>query len=112
MHQTEGMRHASMNLGQAVAVCLYELVRNPQAKALQQTVQRATAEDLERLTQLTLEMMETSGYARRHPANFDETLVRRLVLRMGLDGPHALAWTGILRQVLWKIRNAKGEVEG
>ena len=49
--------------------------------------------------------MEASGYAQRHPANFDETLVRRLVLHMGLDRPHALAWTGILRQVLWKLRN-------
>lgn len=27
MHSHEGLRHASMNLGQAVAVCLYELVR-------------------------------------------------------------------------------------
>src|ERR1700761_1915524 len=30
MHATPGMRHASMNLGQAVAVCLYELIRDPQ----------------------------------------------------------------------------------
>ncbi len=28
MQQYEGLRHASMNLGQAVAVCLYELVRD------------------------------------------------------------------------------------
>ena len=108
MHQTEGMRHASMNLGQAAAVCLYELVRNPEAKkpeaeSLQELLEPATAEDLERLTQLTIDVMETSGYAQRHPANFDETLVRRLVLHMGLDRPHALAWTGILRQVLWKL---------
>src|SRR5580692_8309022 len=27
MHQTPGLRHASMNLGQAAAVCLYELIR-------------------------------------------------------------------------------------
>src|ERR1700742_904193 len=27
MHSTPGLRHASMNLGQAAAVCLYELVR-------------------------------------------------------------------------------------
>src|ERR1700742_3541201 len=29
MHVTPGLRHASMNLGQAAAVCLYELVRQP-----------------------------------------------------------------------------------
>jgi TrmH family RNA methyltransferase len=107
MHQTAGMRHASMNLGQAAAVCLYGLVRNPETESLLEPIQGATADDLERLTQLTIEMMETSGYAQRHPANFDETLVRRLVLHMGLDRPHALAWTGILRQVLWKLRNPK-----
>jgi tRNA/rRNA methyltransferase len=105
MHQTAGMRHASMNLGQAAAVCLYELVRNPETEPLQKPIHGATAEDMERLTQLTIELMEASGYAQRHPANFDETLVRRLVFHMGLDRPHALAWTGILRQVMWKLRN-------
>jgi len=112
MHQTAGMRHASMNLGQAAAVCLYELVRNPEAESLQEPVESAIGEDLERLTQLTIEVMENSGYAQRHPANFDETLVRRLVLHMGLDRPHALAWTGILRQVLWKLGNPKDAAEG
>ncbi len=109
MHHTPGMRHASMNLGQAAAVCLYELVRDPDAEPLEQSPQAATAEDLERLTQLAIEVMETSGYANRHPANFDETLVRRLVLHMGLDRPHALAWTGILRQVMWKLRNPRSK---
>jgi TrmH family RNA methyltransferase len=104
MHRTEGMRHASMNLGQAAAVCLYELVRDAAAKPSREAVEGATGEDLERLSQILIEVMESSGYARRHPANFDETLVRRLVLSMGLDRSHALAWTGILRQVLWKLR--------
>src|SRR5208283_2282028 len=31
MQQREGERHLSLNLGQAVAVCLYELVREPPA---------------------------------------------------------------------------------
>jgi TrmH family RNA methyltransferase len=105
MHQTPDMRHASMNLGQAVAVCLYELVRNPKAEPLRELVPNPTADDLERLTQLVMEVMQESGYAHRHPANFDEILVRRLVLHMSLDRPHALAWTGILRQVLWKLQN-------
>jgi TrmH family RNA methyltransferase len=107
MHETEGMRHASMNLGQAAAVCLYELVRDPEAKVLMEPVQRATGEDLERLTQLTVEVMEASGYGQRRPAHFDETLVRRLVFYMGLDRPHALAWTGVLRQLLWKLRTPR-----
>src|SRR5580704_4619912 len=31
MHSTPGLRHASMNLGQAAAVCLYELVRQAES---------------------------------------------------------------------------------
>jgi len=104
MHQTAGMRHASMNLGQAVAVCLYELVRSDEPLAPQDVAQGASAADLERLTRLVIEVMAASEYSHRHPANFDEVQVRRLVRQMGLDRSHALAWTGILRQVLWKLR--------
>jgi TrmH family RNA methyltransferase len=110
MHRTEGMRHASMNLGQAVAVCLYELVRDSAAPSLRHAVQPAPAADLERLTELLSDVMETTGYAHRHPANFEETLVRQLVRQMNLDRSHALAWTGILRQILWKLRPADAPV--
>ena len=108
MHQTEGMRHASMNLGQAAAVCLYELVRDAESESPQESVERASAARPGAAHPThDQRAMETSGYAQRHPANFDETLVRRLVLHMGLDRPHALAWTGILRQLLWKLRNTE-----
>ncbi len=109
MHQTEGMRHASMNLGQAVAVCLYELVREAAAPGSHAPAAGALSADLDRLAHLLMQVMEESGYSRRHPANFDETLVRRLVRHMGLDRSHALAWMGILRQVLWKLYSGKGE---
>ena len=39
----------SMNLGQAVAVCLYELIRDSKATREAEKVQRATAEELERI---------------------------------------------------------------
>jgi tRNA/rRNA methyltransferase len=109
MHQTEGMRHASMNLGQAVAVCLYELIRNEAATSLNAAQPGASSADLERLTLLLSEVMEASEYQRRHPANFDETLVRRLVRAMNLDRSRALAWTGILRQILWKLRGGRSQ---
>ncbi len=53
---TEG----SMNLGQAVAVCLYELVRNPVPPKPDQR-KPAVAEDLDRLTALLGEVLERSG---------------------------------------------------
>jgi tRNA/rRNA methyltransferase len=107
MHCTEGMRHASMNLGQAVAVCLYELIRDAEAAFPRMPGQPAKAADLERLATLLIEAMEESEYTRRHAANFDPLRVRQLVREMDLDRSRALAWTGILRQILWKLRSGQ-----
>jgi TrmH family RNA methyltransferase len=103
MFAPEDERHLSMNLGQAVAVCLYELVRAgfegsrelPPARE-----HRATAEARERLTQLLLEAMTTTGYARRFPANSREHVVRRLTQQLGESEDEAATWMGFLRQVL------------
>jgi tRNA/rRNA methyltransferase len=102
MHRTEGMRHASMNLGQAAAVCLYEIIRES-SPPLVEVKEVALAADLERLTALMIQVMEASDYSRRHPANFDEVAIRRLVRQTTLDRRHTLAWTGILKQILWKL---------
>ncbi len=104
MQPHEGLRHPSMNLGQAVAVCLYELVRSRQAPALASASATPQAGELERLTQLFAEVLEQTGYTRHHPANSDEAQVRRLVLRLGATAIDAPVWMGILRQVLWKVR--------
>src|SRR5271156_3353927 len=111
MASTPGMRHASMNLGPAGAGCLYELVRDAETPPLQELSEAASAADLERLTALLIEVMEKSGYSHRHPANFDEIQVRRLVRQMNLDRSRALAWTGIFRQVLWKLRSKTSDAE-
>jgi TrmH family RNA methyltransferase len=102
MYRTEGMRHASMNLGQAVAVCLYEIVRET-SSTTPNGKECAPAEDLERLTELLIDTMKASEYDRRHPANFDETAIRRLIRQTASDRTVALAWTGILKQILWKL---------
>jgi tRNA/rRNA methyltransferase len=111
-----------MNLGQAVAVCLYELVREPTAATLPPSEsspaavspaipaepiipeQPASANDLDRLTTLLTETLERSGYTRRHPANSDPMQLRRLVRRMSLDTGDAAVWTGVFRQLLFKLR--------
>ena len=114
MQQVAGARHLSLNLGQAVAVCLYELVRVPSAGAVPPNESNpadspaaespTAAADLERLTTLLAETLEKSGYLRRHPANCDPAQLRRLVRRMAVDGNDAAIWTGIFRQLLWKLR--------
>jgi len=112
MHEYEARRHLSMNLGQAVAVCLYELVRDgadaapPAARPSASLPEPANAASLERLTALLQEVLEASGYTRRHAANSDPAQVRRLVRRIGVDPVDAPVWTGILRQVLWRLRGS------
>jgi tRNA/rRNA methyltransferase len=107
MKQHENVRHPSMNLGQAVAVCLYELVRlagDVEAPINEGNSGAAKAGDLERLMALLTEVLNETGYTKRHPANCDENQIRRLVLRMGIAGNDVPVWMGILRQVLWRIR--------
>ncbi|WP_158794528.1 RNA methyltransferase [Granulicella sp. L60] len=107
MQEHEGVRHPSMNLGQAVAVCLYELVRGVEFRG-DAGSDAATAGEVERLTALFAEMLEETGYTKRHPANCDEAQIRRLVVRMGLKADDVPVWMGVLRQVLWKVRG-RGE---
>ena len=116
MQKYDEVRHPSMNLGQAVAVCLYELVRELDRQPALQPVQRpaestATAEsavaqagERERLMVLLAKVLEKTGYTRHHPANCGESQIRRLVARMGLTAIDVPVWMGILRQVLWRIR--------
>ena len=106
MAEHEGVRHPSMNLGQAVAVCLYELVRKTGMFAGVGVREGATGAEVERLVGKMLEMLEVSGYVRRHPATSDAEQVRRLVMRMGVSGTDAEVWMGILRQALWAVRNS------
>lgn len=101
MFAPEG-RHLSMNLGQAVAVCLYELVREGFEGARELPPAHAgpvTAASRERLTQMLLRAMAASGYSRRFPAQSREHIVRQLVNGLGRDEEEAVTWMGFLRQV-------------
>ena len=103
MHASEGMRHASMNLGQAAAVCLYELVRVSRTPPHSEVPPLAMAEDLERVTSLVGEVLSGVGYAKRRPASAEPAEVRRMVRRLHLTQSDARRWIGILRQILWKM---------
>jgi TrmH family RNA methyltransferase len=106
MEEHAEVRHPSMNLGQAVAVCLYELVRGSELPVGIVSEERvAGAAELERLTVVMMEVLERTGYMRHHPANSDEAQIRRLVVRMGVSANDAQVWMGVLRQVLWKLRS-------
>jgi len=118
-------QHESMNLGQAVAVCLYELVRNAKQasageksgarrklggkdgkRAADESVasKRATAAEVERISTVLLESLHLSGYIKPIAVASTEERVRRMVRRLDLSSHDAELWLGMFRQMLWKIR--------
>ena len=111
MQQHAGARHASMNLGQAAAVCLYELVRGMELPRTVAVHEGMTVGESERVAGLLHEVLEEAGYMRHHPANSGLEDLRRLVLRMGSRASDGAVWMGMLRQVLWRLRRGDGHVE-
>ena len=63
----------------------------------------ALAGEVERLTGLLAEVMQLSGYTRRHPANAREPSLRRLVRRMALAPGDAAVWSGVLKAMLRRL---------
>jgi TrmH family RNA methyltransferase len=100
----------SMNLGQAVAICLHEIARNTLPASAPQKSAPAVCSDLERLTRRLLETLSASGYLKphkpgksKHPKSPPDEKIRRLVRRLQLSAADAKLLLGILRQILWKI---------
>ncbi len=95
----------SMNLGQAVAVCLYELIRD--AKVTRGTagekIELAGAEDLERISLVLMETLRASGYLERRVISDVDERMRRMIRRMSLPARDAEVWLGLLRQIVWKL---------
>jgi TrmH family RNA methyltransferase len=106
--------HGSMNLGQAVAVCLYELARTAAVKQLPRPAQRAhsregpaSAGQLDRLTRLLDETLQASGYLGQRTSDVKEEKLRRMVRRLKLSADDAELWQGMLRQIGWKLNQQK-----
>jgi TrmH family RNA methyltransferase len=116
MHVPTREEHISMNLGQAVAVCLYELARagerpgsGVQSKSPQKAekLKPATAGEMERITLMLLDALRTSGYLGQRSNAAKEEKVRRMIRRMNLSANDADVWLGMLRQMVWKMKQQK-----
>jgi TrmH family RNA methyltransferase len=105
MHIPTREAHPSMNLGQAVAVCLYELIRDGEVSAGAAKAKTAKAGDLERLTTLLMDTLGASGYLEEGASNVTTAKIRRLVRRLNLEGADSELLLGMLRQIQWKIRS-------
>lgn len=111
--------HGSMNLAQAVAVCLYELVRELKPyrragksyegmdrKGKSWKAGPASAGELDRITSLLLDALRASGYLAAKPSSTADEKVRRMVRRLDLSSSDAQLWLGMLRQIAWKMNRS------
>ena len=97
----------SMNLGQAVAVCLWELARDTAAPAAQGET-RAASGELERLGALLMELLEAGGYTHPETAATTESEVRRMLRRLQISDADTHRIMGMMRKLLWKTRSGGG----
>jgi tRNA/rRNA methyltransferase len=104
-----------MNLGQAVAVCLYELIREKRHSAFstQQSAKatakssiseskqedRADAQQLERISGVLTEALLAAGYTNSDGRSATEEKVRRLVYRLNPSSADAELLLGMLRHI-------------
>jgi tRNA/rRNA methyltransferase len=98
--------HASMNLGQAAAVCLYALSQAGVEQGELRELPLAEAEHVDRITALLGESLAAVNYTGIGRAWADDNL-RALVRRMRIPQQDASALTGMLRKVLWVLQNKK-----
>jgi len=114
-------RQPSMNLGQAVAVCLYELaVRRGDAAASHFQRDRATSSPasviepappatcgaLERLAEAIEQAMSASGYSPANMRNANRLDMRVLLRRLALSEPDARRTLRLFRRIVWRLERA------
>ncbi len=97
----------SMNLGQAVAVCCYELARAAGTGSRGAGGKpRAPGGQIERLVDRLTGILTTSGYIPPRTERSQHLKIRRLVSRLDLSAEDAQVVEGMLRQIAWKLRHA------
>jgi TrmH family RNA methyltransferase len=105
LHVPTHEANLSMNLGQAVAVCLYELIRDTRSPRATETPTRASAAEIERITTLLLDALHVSGFTSLRRVADSDQRIRRLVRRLNLPERDAVIWLGMFRQIAWKLGN-------
>jgi tRNA/rRNA methyltransferase len=82
------------------------LIRQPSAaRHLPEAADRAPAAEVERFTSLLEQVLQLSGYTEFETARSGSEKTHRLVRRLELRAKDAPVLTGMLRQVLWKLKN-------
>ncbi|MEZ5392351.1 MAG: TrmJ/YjtD family RNA methyltransferase [Bryobacterales bacterium] len=102
----------SMNLGQAVAVCCYEIARRSAPVAALKTPASASAEDRDRIFGILMPILRESGFLFEGSEEAQGRKIRRWVTRLRLAPKDALLLQGMLRQIQWKLDHTKGPGTG
>jgi len=103
-------RQPSMNLGQAVAVCLYELSaprsNSPEPPAIPSSHLAdppATAHDLDLLAEIIDQTMVSANYSPSIMRNANRRHLHLLLCRLRLSHPDVRRILGLFRRVLWQL---------
>jgi tRNA/rRNA methyltransferase len=99
----------SMNLGQAVAVCLYELASRafsaPPAAPAEPLPPAARSGNLDLLAKVIEESMEGAGYSPRSMQDANRHDLRLLLRRLAPNERDTRRILGLFRRILWRLRN-------
>jgi len=93
--------YPSLNVAQAVVICLYELFLAARKKVAQEMISRATAENVERLFDRMRRSLLKIGFL--DPQNPEHILLalRRVLGRAALEEKDVRILTGLFRQIEW-----------
>ena len=94
----------SMNLGQAVALCLYELARDPKAADASRPHPPRRRRKRSRSPASSWRPSTRAATSTLTGVSTEEK-IRRLVRRMDIAGRDAPVLMGMLKQILWKLEN-------
>ena len=94
----------SMNLGQAVAICLYEIARE-ETESRRSAFRAVDGAEAEQLTTMLLDVLRRSGYTNRITAVSTDQKIRRWIRRLRISRADAPLLLGVLRQILWKMKD-------
>jgi tRNA/rRNA methyltransferase len=98
--------HPSINLGQAVAVCLYELRRGAVRERNDEPASAAGAQ-VDRMGELLFQALAACGYVKPRAGAATQERLRLLLRRMNLMADDAETWTGMLRKIAGQLERQK-----
>ncbi|MCZ6623942.1 MAG: RNA methyltransferase [Deltaproteobacteria bacterium] len=97
--------YPSLNIAQAVMVCLYEIFLAAQKKTLKERISRAPSENIERLFDKMKRSLLKIGFLDSENPDHILLALRRILGRAGLEEKDVRVLTGLFSQIEWYGEN-------